>query len=101
MEEKQHYAAIKSLSRLLGAEKIVRMDIRSSAFLHQLPPGILFRGESRPDILNFVPDNDAVKVEMPERGSVLKFHDGQNQFKVPFIMYADFESILQAHFRLL
>ena len=32
---------------------------------------------------------------MPESGSVLKFHDGQYQFKVPFIMYADFESILQ------
>ena len=25
----------------------------------------------------------------------LKFHDGQYQFKVPFMMYADFESILK------
>ena len=24
----------------------------------------------------------------------LKYHDGQYQFKVPFVMYADFESIL-------
>ena len=25
----------------------------------------------------------------------LKFHDGQYQFKVPFMLYADFESILK------
>ena len=31
---------------------------------------------------------------MPKEGSLVKFHDGQNQFKVPFLMYADFESIL-------
>ena len=51
--------------------------------------------ESRDRHFEFCSDNDAVKVEMPESGSVLKFHDGQYQFKVPFIMYADFESILQ------
>ena len=26
---------------------------------------------------------------------LLKFHDGQYQFKVPFMLYADFESILK------
>ena len=30
-----------------------------------------------------------------EEGKWLKFHDGQYQFKVPFMMYADFESILK------
>ena len=32
---------------------------------------------------------------MPESSSILKFHNGQYQFKVLFLMYADFESILQ------
>ena len=32
---------------------------------------------------------------MPEEGSFIKFHDGQYQFKVAFIMYADVESILE------
>ena len=32
---------------------------------------------------------------MPKEGSLVKFHDGQYQFKVPFIMYADFEAILR------
>ena len=25
---------------------------------------------------------------------IVKFHNGQNRFKVPFVMHADFESIL-------
>ena len=40
-------------------------------------------------------DNESVAVEMPEQGSTIEFKDGQNQFRVPFIMYADVESILE------
>ena len=32
---------------------------------------------------------------MPKEGSLVKFQGGQYQFKVPFIMYADFEAILK------
>ena len=32
---------------------------------------------------------------MPKPGSVIEFYDGQNQFKVPSMMYADFEAILE------
>ena len=32
---------------------------------------------------------------MPKEGSFMEFHDGQNQFKVPFIMYRDLEAILK------
>ena len=32
---------------------------------------------------------------MPHKKSVVEYSDGQFQFKVPFIMYADFESILE------
>ena len=30
-----------------------------------------------------------------EKEKWLKFHDGRNQFKVPFMLYVDFESILK------
>ena len=40
-------------------------------------------------------DNESVRVEMPKQSSTVEFKDGQNQFKVPFIMYADFKSILE------
>ena len=34
-------------------------------------------------------------MEKPKQGSTVEFKDGQNQFKVTFIMYADSESILE------
>ena len=40
-------------------------------------------------------DNESVRVEMPKQGSTVEFKDRQNQFRVPYIMYADFESILE------
>ena len=32
---------------------------------------------------------------MPEKNPIVRYSNGQHQFKVPFIMYADFESILE------
>ena len=32
---------------------------------------------------------------MPQKGSNIEFCDGQNQFKAPFIIHKDFESILE------
>ena len=32
---------------------------------------------------------------MPEKNSFMRFHSGKYQFKVPFIIYADFQAILQ------
>ena len=40
-------------------------------------------------------DNETVKVEMPHKKPIVEFCNGQYQFKVPFIMYADFESLLE------
>ena len=34
-------------------------------------------------------------MEMSKQGSTVEFKDGKNQFRVPFIMYADFESIFE------
>ena len=40
-------------------------------------------------------NNELVKVEMPHKNPIVQYSDGQFQFKVPFIMYADFESMLE------
>ena len=45
--------------------------------------------------MHYCHNNKAVRIEMPHRNPIIKFSDGQFQFKVPFIMYADFESILE------
>ena len=49
---------------------------------------------SRDEHQVYCEDNKTVRVEMPNEGSTIEFYDGQNQFKVPFIMYADSEVIL-------
>ena len=51
--------------------------------------------ESRDKHFKYCKDNEAVGIKMPEEGSFVKFHNGRKQFKVPFVMYADFEAILK------
>ena len=63
-------------------------------FLHELLAGFT-QESSRDQHQIYCEDNESVRVEMPKQGSTIEFEDGQNQFKVPFIMYADFESILE------
>ena len=87
-----HYTAIKRLSRLL----------KSSNTKHKCKPHFcmnclqgFMQESSRDQHQVYCKDNESVRVEMPKQGSTVEFKDGQNQFKVPFIMYADFESILE------
>ena len=42
-------------------------------------------------------DDDEVKLEISwkKEDRLVEYHNGQNQFKVPFAMYADFKSILK------
>ena len=40
-------------------------------------------------------DIETVRTDMPEENSSIRFYHGQNQFKVPFIIFIDFEAIFQ------
>ena len=88
----RHYTAIKSLSRLLSSKN--SNTKRKQHFCMNCFQG--FTQEScRDQHQVYCEDNESVRVEMPQQSSTIEFKDGQNQFKVPFIMYADFESILE------
>ena len=50
---------------------------------------------SRDEHRNYCLDNEAVKVELPHKQPRVEFCDEQYQFKVPFIIYADFKSLLE------
>ena len=50
---------------------------------------------SRDGHYNYCINKETVRVEMPKLGFAVEFCDGQNQIKVQFIMYADFELILE------
>ena len=83
---------IKGLSRLLGSRN-TKHKCKKHFCLNCLQG---FHSEqSRNKHYEYCKDNEAGKIEMPKPGSFVEFHDGQNQAKVPFTMYADFEAILR------
>ena len=90
--EMRHYTAIKSLSRLLSSKN--SKTKRKQHFCMNCLQGFT-QESSRDQHKVYCGNNEPVKVEMPKKGSAVEFKSGQNQFKVPFIMYADFESILE------
>ena len=87
-----HYTAIKSLSRLLSS-KNSNTKCKQHFCMNCLQG--FTQESSRDQHRVYCEDNESVRVEMPKQGSTVEFKDGQNQFRVPFIMYADFESILE------
>ena len=90
--KKRHYAVIKSLSRLLGSSNS-KHKLKQHFCLNCLQG--FHSEEGRDNHFEYCEDNEAVRIEMPEEGSFIKFHDGQNQFKVPFVMYGDFKANLK------
>ena len=87
-----HYTAIKSLSRLFKSSNTKHKC--KQHFCMNCLQGFT-QESSRDQHQVYCEGNESVKIEMPKQGSTVEFKDGQNQFKVPFIMYADFESILE------
>ena len=91
--EHMHYTAIKSLSRLLGSSN--SKHERKQHFCLNCLQGS--HSEKRRDKhFEYCKDNETVRIEMPKKGSFMKYHDGQYQFKVPFVIYVDFEAILKS-----
>ena len=90
-ERRWHYSAIKSLSRLLSSS--TSKHKHKQYFCTYCLQGFT-QESSRDEHQVYCEDNEMVRVEMPNKGSTVEFYDGQNQFKVPFMMYADFELIL-------
>ena len=89
--DRWQYTAIKSLSRLLTSRNTKHKC--KQCFCNNCLLGFTLE-LSRDEHYSYCIDNETVRVEMPSKGSTVAFYDGQNQFKVPFMMYADFESIL-------
>ena len=91
-DEINHYTAIKSLSRWLSGKN---SNTKSKQhFCTNCLHGFT-RELSRDQHQVYCEDNETVMVEMPREGLKVEFCDGQNQFKVPFIMYVDLKSTLE------
>ena len=81
-----HYVAIKSLSRLLSLQNSKHNGkeyfcMNCLQGFHQKFP--------RDEHMRYCAGNETVKAEMPHKKPIVEFCNGQYQFKVPFIMYAE------------
>ena len=90
--EKKHYTTIKSSSRLLAGSNSKHKC--KQYFCPNCLQGF-HSEESRDKHHEYCEDNEVVRIEIPKEGSIVEFHDWQNQIKAPFIMNTDFESILK------
>ena len=90
--DKRHYVAIKSLGRLLSMQNSKHKE--SQHFCTNCLQGFS-EEHSRDEHYAYCRSNQAVRIEMPTKRPIVEHSNGQHQFKVPFIMYADFESILE------
>ena len=88
----KHYIVIKSLSRLLHSSNTKKE--KAQYFCINCLQGFSEKS-SRDEHYVHCRSNEAVRIEMPNKKPIVKYSDGQYQFKVPFMMYADFESILE------
>ena len=89
---KKHHVAIKSLKRLLSRQNSKHKE--SQHFCINCLQGFAEK-KSRDEHYAYCRSNEAVRIEMPNRKPIMQYSDGQYQFKVPFMMYADFKSILE------
>ena len=87
----KHYVAVKSLPRLLLRQNSKHKE--TQYFCTNCLNG--FTSEAtRDEHYTYCNSKDSVRVEMPTRNPIVKYSDGQYQFKVLFVIYADFKSIL-------
>ena len=89
---RKHYVAIKSLSRLLSSQNTKHKG--KEYFCMNCLQGFI-EEFSRNEHVGYCKNNKSVRIEMPHKRPIVEYSDGQFRFKVPFIMYTDFESILE------
>ena len=90
--EKSHYCLVKNISALL-ASQINNHKGTCNICLN------CFNGFKSTDSLNkhkeYCYNNECVKIVMPPPGTFLKFKNFHHSEKAPFVIYADFESLIK------
>ena len=87
-----HYCLIENFSRLVSSQ-VSKHKEKSFICDNCLNP---FPNEkSLNNHKEYCSTNECIKMDMPEKGSILKFKNYCNSEKVPFIIYADTESLIK------
>ena len=92
--EVKHYTWVKNISRLLSSQ-VSNHNGKHHFCLRCLNP--FWTHKSLEKHLEYCSNHEAVKIEMPKKGKndILKFKNYCNSEKVPFMIYADTESLIK------
>ena len=88
----KHYCLVKSLSRLL-ASQVSKHGKTQHFCLRCMNP--FWCQESFSKHEEYCNEYEAVKIELSKKGTMLTFKNYHRSEKVPFIVYADFESYIK------
>ena len=88
-----HYCLVKNLSRLLSSQ-VSKHDGKKYFCMRCLNP---FNNQKALDKHEeYCSNHEAVKIIMPKKGTMLRFENYHRGEKVPFVIYADFESCIKS-----
>ena len=88
-----HYCLVKNLSRLLSSQ-VSKHDRKKYFCMRCLNP---FNNQKALDKHEeYCSNHEAVKIIMPKKGTMLRFKNYHKGEKVPFVIYADFESCIKS-----
>ena len=87
-----HYCLVKNVSCLLSSQ-VSKHNGKKYFCDRCLNP--FWCEQSLNKHLEYCGNYEAVKIEMPEKGKILKFKNCCNSEKVPFVIYADTESLIK------
>ena len=89
----KHYTWIKNISRLLSSQ-VSNHNGKKYFCGRCLNP--FWCEQSLNKHLEYCRNHEAVKIEMPKKGNILKFENYYKGERLPFIIYADTESLIKA-----
>ena len=90
--ERNHYTVIKNMSRLLSSQVSGHKESKLFCLrcLNHFP-----NKEKLSKHEEYCLNNDAIKIEMPEKGDFIAFKHHNRSIKVLFVVYADFEAFTE------
>ena len=88
----KHYCLVKNLSRLTSKQVSAHKE-GTYTCLRCLNP--FWTHKSLEKHLEYCRNHEAVKINMPEKGTILRFKHHERSEKVPFIIYADTEALIK------
>ena len=88
----KHYCLVKNPSRLLSKQISAHKEGSHICFRCLNP---FWSHKSLEKHWEYCRNHEAVKINMPEKGTILKFKHHERSEKVPFIIYADTEALIK------